>query len=157
MAFPSFSVLTDGETILLYAAARGRSLRTREPDRLDRQEAAALASDKVRGATTSGIIMLKQLRFAAILLISGAAIVLATTSVWAFSQQTVTPNGNYNFNYGLPDDKAKLDDSTTKSDSSSPTFHFNIESGQQTGPFGFHGPGDSDKAPDFYTPHGRGD
>jgi hypothetical protein len=109
------------------------------------------------GREDIGIIMLKQLRFAAIPVISGAAIVLATTSVWAFSQQTVTPNGTYNFNYGLPDDKAKLGDSTTKSDSNSPTFHFNIESGQQTGPFGFHSFGDSDKAPDFYTPHGRGD
>jgi hypothetical protein len=101
--------------------------------------------------------MLKQLRFVAIPLISGATIALATTSVWAFSQQMLTPNGNYNFNYGPLDDKAKLNDSTTKSDSNSPTFHFNVESGQQSGPFGFHSPGDSDKAPDFYTPHGRND
>jgi hypothetical protein len=100
--------------------------------------------------------MLKQLRFAAIPLISGAAIVLATTSVRAFSQQTVTPNGNYNFNYGLPDDKAKFGESTNKFDPNSPTFHFSIERGQ-TGQFGFHSFGDSDKAPDFYTPHGRGD
>jgi hypothetical protein len=102
--------------------------------------------------------MLKQLRFAAVALISGATILLATTSVWAFSQQTVTPNGNYNFNYGGLDDKAKLGESTNKSDSnSSPSFHFSIERGQQTGPFGFHSFGDSDKAPDFYTPHGNGD
>jgi hypothetical protein len=101
--------------------------------------------------------MLKQLRFAVVALISGAAIVLATTSVWAFSQQTVTPNGNYNFNYSDPDNKAKLGEGTNKSDSnSSPNFHFSIERGQ-TGPFGFHSFGDSDKAPDFYTPHGNGD
>jgi hypothetical protein len=101
--------------------------------------------------------MLKQLRFAAVPLISAATIVLATTSAWAFSQQTVSPNGNYNFNYSDPDNKAKLGESTNKSDSNSPGFHFSIERGQQTGPFGLHSFGDSDKAPDFYTPHGNGD
>jgi hypothetical protein len=103
-------------------------------------------------------MMLKQLRFAAVPLISGAAIVLATTSVWAFSQQTISPNGNYNFNYSDPDNKAKLGESTKdKYDSNSTGFHFSIERGQQTGPFGLHSFGDSDKAPDFYTPHGNGD
>jgi hypothetical protein len=102
--------------------------------------------------------MLKQLRFAAVALISGATIVLATTSVRAFSQQTVSPNGNYNFNYSDPDNKAKLGESTNKYDSNGPSFHFNIEHGQ-TGPFGLHGFGDSDntKPPDYYTPHGNGD
>ncbi len=101
--------------------------------------------------------MLKQLRFAAVALIAGAAIALTASSVWAFSQQTVSPNGNYDFNYGNPNDKAKLDESTNKPDSNSPGFHFSIERGQ-TAPFGFRGFGDGNNAtpPDYYTPHGNG-
>ena len=96
--------------------------------------------------------MFKQLRFAAVSLITGAIIALTTASVWAFSQQTVGPSGNYNFNYGDPDDKAKLGESANKSDSNSPGFHFSIERGQ-TGPFGFHSFGDSNNAtaPDYYS------
>jgi hypothetical protein len=75
--------------------------------------------------------------FAAVPLIAGATIVLTTASVWAFSQQTLAPSGNYNFNYSGPDDKAKFGESPNKSDSNSPGFHFSIERGQ-TGPFGFH-------------------
>ena len=104
--------------------------------------------------------MLKQLRFAAVPLIVGAIIALTTASVWAFSQQTVQPNGNYNFNYGDPDDKTKFNDSTNKSDSNSPGFHFSIQSGQ-TGPFGFHSFGGSSNptppAPDYSRPLGNGD
>ena len=100
--------------------------------------------------------MFKQLRFAAGALIAGAAIALTTGSVWAFSQQTLSPNGNYNFNYSAPDDKAKLNESPNKSDSNSSGFHFNIESGQ-TGPFGFRSFGGRNNAPpDYYQPHGNG-
>jgi hypothetical protein len=102
--------------------------------------------------------MFKQLRFAAVPLIAGAIIVLTTASVWAFSQQTLSPSGNYNFNYSGPDDKAKLGESTNKPDSNSPGFHFSIERGQ-TGPFGFHSFGDSNNAtfPDYYPrPLGNG-
>lgn len=91
-------------------------------------------------------------------MIAGAIIVLTTASVWAFSQQTLVPSGNYNFNYTDPDAKAKLGESTDKSDSNSPGFHFSIERGQ-TGPFGFHSFGDSDNArfPDYYPrPLGNG-
>jgi len=102
--------------------------------------------------------MFKQLRFATVPLIAGAIIVLTTASVWAFSQQTLGPNGNYNFNYGDPDDKARLGGSTNKSDSISPRFHFSIER-DQTGPFGFHsfGGGSNATAPDYYSrPLGNG-
>jgi hypothetical protein len=105
----------------------------------------------------TGIIMRKELRFAAIPLIAGATIALTATSVWAFSQQTVTPNGTYNFNYSNPDDKAKLGDSANKPAFDSSNFHFTIEP-TQTSPFGFHGFGGSNNAapPDLYTPHGGG-
>ena len=102
--------------------------------------------------------MFEQLRFAAVPLIAGTIVVLTTASVWAFSQQTLGPGGNYNFNYGDPDDKAKLGDSTNKSDSNSPQFRFNIERGQSE-PFGFHSFGGSsnEKAPDYYSrPLGNG-
>ena len=102
--------------------------------------------------------MLKQLRFAAVPLIAGAIIALTTASVWAFSQQTLSPNGNYNFNYGPQDDKYKSGDSTTKSDSNSPGFHFSVE-GSQTGSSGFHSFGDdsSEKSWDrFSRPIGNG-
>jgi len=101
--------------------------------------------------------MIKRFRFAAVALIAGAIIAITTASVWAFSQQTVQPNGNYNFNYGDPGDKTKLDESTSKSDPNSPGFHFGIERGQ-TGPFGFHSFGDSNETPpDYYSrPLGNG-
>jgi hypothetical protein len=97
-------------------------------------------------------MMVKQLRSAivakiSVAMLAGAAIVggmiaLTTAPVWAFSQQTLTPNGNYNFDY-TPDDKTKFNDSsTTKSDPNSPGLHFSIEHGQ-TGPFGFQSPGNS--------------
>lgn len=100
--------------------------------------------------------MFKQLRFAMVPLIAAATIPLTTVSVWAFSQQTLSPNGNYNFNYSAPDDKAKLNESPNKSDSNSSSFHFNIEGGQ-TGPFGFRSFGGRNNAPpDYYQPHGNG-
>jgi hypothetical protein len=106
-----------------------------------------------------GIIMVKQLRLAAVPLIAGAMLTLTTASGWAFSQQTVGTDGagNYNFNYGLPDDKAALSNSQ-KSDSNSSGLHFSIERGQ-TGPFGFHSFGGSSNAtpPDFSRPIGNGD
>jgi hypothetical protein len=99
--------------------------------------------------------MLEQLRFAAVALIAGAIIALTIAPVWAFSLQTVQPNGNYDFNYG-PLDQKKLDDSTNKSDPNSPGFHFSIESVQpgQTGPFGFQGFGGSSNSspPEYYRP-----
>jgi hypothetical protein len=112
---------------------------------LDRRQVTALASGKVGGSTIAGIIMVKRLRIAVVPLIAGTIVALTTGSAWAFSQQVLTPNGNYNlnysspynFNYGSPDDKAKLGDSTNKSDSNGPSFHFNVEGGQ-TGQFGFH-------------------
>ena len=96
--------------------------------------------------------MVKQLRFAAVPLITGAIIALTTASVWAFSQQTLGPNGNYNFNYGDPDDKAKFGESTNKSDSNSSGFHFYIER-SQPGQFGLHGFGDSSNTtpPDYFS------
>ena len=102
--------------------------------------------------------MFKQLRLAAVPLITGAIIGLTATSVWAFSQQTLGPNGNYNFNYSDPDNKAKLGESANKSDSNSSGFHFYIERGQ-TESFGFHSFEDSDnpKFPDYYPrPFGNG-
>jgi hypothetical protein len=102
--------------------------------------------------------MIKRLRFAAVPLIAGTIIALTTASGWAFSQQTVAPNGNYNFNYSNPDYKAKLNDSTNKSDPNGSGFHFYMGSGQ-TGAFGFHGSGDNshDGPPDYYSrPLGNG-
>ncbi len=86
--------------------------------------------------------MAKWRRLVAVPVIAGAAIALTTASVWAFTQETLHPNGNYDFNYGPLDNKAKSDDSTSKSDPNSPGFHFNVERGQQTSPFGFHSFGD---------------
>ena len=91
-------------------------------------------------------------RLAATPLIAGAIIVLTTAAASAFSQQTVTPNGNYNFDLG---DKTKLDGNTNKSDPNSQGFHFSIQSGQMGG---FHSFGSSgnDRPPDYWAPLGRG-
>jgi hypothetical protein len=80
--------------------------------------------------------MLKPLRIVAVPLIAGGIVALTTASAWAISQQVLTPNGNYDFNYGSPDDKAKFD-STNKSNSNTPGFHFSVEP-SQPGSFGFH-------------------
>ncbi len=102
--------------------------------------------------------MFNQFRFAAASLIAGAIIAFTTVAASAFSQQTVTPNGNYNFNYGSLDDKTKLKEGTDKSDPNSSGFHFSIQSGQ-TGRFGFHSFQDNNNAkpPDFSRPLGNGD
>jgi hypothetical protein len=102
--------------------------------------------------------MPKRIRLVAVPFIAGTIVALTTTSVWAFTQQILLPNGNYNFNYGQLDDKDKSDKSTNKSDPNSPGFHFSIERGQ-TGPSGFRSfGGDSDaKPPDYSRPPGNGD
>jgi hypothetical protein len=102
--------------------------------------------------------MFKQFRFAAAPLIAGTITVFTTAAASAFSQQTVTPNGNYNFNYGPLDDKTKLNESADKSDPYSPRLHFSIESGQ-TGQFGFHSFQDNRNAkpPDLFRRLGNGD
>ncbi len=97
--------------------------------------------------------MLQGLRFAAVPLIAGTMIALATSSVWAFTQQTVYPNanGNYNFDYGAADGSSKWSDGKNKSDSNSPGFHFSVEPGpQQSGPFGFRSFGDDNNASSSY-------
>ena len=101
--------------------------------------------------------MLKRLGLVAVPFIAGTIIVLATASVWAFTQETLKPNGNYNFDYGPLDDKAKSDKSTNKSDPNSPGLHFSIEPGQ-AGPFGFRSFGGDRNAtpPDYSRPLGNG-
>ncbi len=82
--------------------------------------------------------------------IAGAIIALTTDPVWAFTQQILTPNGNYNFNYGpLDSDKSKSDDNTNKSDANSPGFHFGVGQSESDG---FHTFGGSRNAspPDPY-------
>jgi hypothetical protein len=78
--------------------------------------------------------------------IAGAILALTTDLGWAFSQQTVTPNGNgnYDFNYGALDDKSKFGDSTNKSDANSPGFHFGVQHGQSGG---LHSFGSDNNAP----------
>ncbi|MGC1777803.1 MAG: hypothetical protein WBB34_07635 [Xanthobacteraceae bacterium] len=102
--------------------------------------------------------MIKQFRFAAVPLIAGAVIVITTAAASAFSQQTVTPNGNYNFNYGSVDDKAKLSESAKTPDPNSPGLHFSIGGGQ-TDQFGVHNFGSNSNAvpPDYSRPLGNGD
>ncbi len=103
--------------------------------------------------------MSKWLRLAAVPVVAGAVIVLTTASVWAFTQETLNPNGNYNFNYGPLDGKAKSDDSTNKSDPNDPGFHFSVDGGQHTSPFGLRSFG-NDRTPDtgnyFHEPLGNG-
>jgi hypothetical protein len=104
------------------------------------------------------MIMIKPFRFAAAPLIAGAIVVLTTAAALAFSQQMLTPNGNYDFNYGpLDDSKLKSDSNTNKSDPNSPGFHFSVGGGQ-TDQFGFHSfGGDNNKPPEPYArPLGNG-
>ena len=89
--------------------------------------------------------MSKRLRLAAVAFIAGATIALVTASAWAFTQETLYPNGNYNFNFGPMDGKAKSGESTSKSDPNSPGFHFSVEGSQQASPFGFRSFGGDDK------------
>lgn len=102
--------------------------------------------------------MIKQFRFAIVPLIAGTVIVITTAAASAFSQQTLTPNGNYDFNYGSPDDKAKLGESAKTPDPNSPGLHFGIGGGQ-TDQFGFRNFGGNSNAapPDYSRPLGNGD
>jgi hypothetical protein len=105
------------------------------------------------------MIMSRQFRFAAVPLVAGAVVVLTTAAASAFSQETLSPNGNYNFNYG-PLDEKKSNDNTSKSDPNSPGFHFNVQSGQagQFGLFrGFGGNNLNNSAPDPTRPLGNGE
>ena len=101
--------------------------------------------------------MTKRMRFAVVSFIAGAVVASTTASAWAFTQQTLYPNGNYNFDYGPLDGKAKSGESTDKPDPNSPGFHFSIEGGQQTSPFGFHSfGGDNNPEPPGFRPLGNG-
>ena len=84
--------------------------------------------------------MCRRFGLVAVPFVAAAIIALTTNSVWAFSQQTVTPNGNYNFNYGPTDDKYKSGDSANKSDPNSPGFHFGVHEDDSSR---FHGYGGS--------------
>jgi hypothetical protein len=96
--------------------------------------------------------MLRRLWLVAVPFIAGAMLALTPTSVWAWTQQTLTPNGNYNFDYGpLDNDKNKSGDSTNKSDPNSPGFHFSIQQGQSGG-FRSFGGGSNARTPDPYYP-----
>ena len=111
------------------------------------------------------MIRFVRLRFAAIPVIAAAIIASTTASGWAFSQQTLAPggNGNYNFNYSDPDHQATTGQSTRPSDSNAPGFHFSIEQGQAA-PFGgfqsgnrSFGNSSNGTAPDYYSrPPGNG-
>jgi hypothetical protein len=105
---------------------------------LDPKQVMALASNRRFGADVGIIIMVRfvRLRFAAVPMIAAAIIASTTASGWAFSQQTLTPpaNGNYNFNYSDPDHPATSGQSTLPSDPNSSGFHFSVEQGQ-TAPF----------------------
>jgi hypothetical protein len=100
--------------------------------------------------------MQKLLRLAAVAFIAGTTITLTGAPVWAFSQQTLLPQGNYDFNYG-PTDKYKSNDNANKDDPHSPGLHFSIQGGQN-GPGGFRSFGREDNygPPDFSRPIGNG-
>jgi hypothetical protein len=102
--------------------------------------------------------MSKRMRFAVVPFIAGAMVALTTAPVWAFTQQTLNPNGNYNFDYGPLDGKAKSGESTNKPDDpNSPGFHFGVQGGTQTSPYGFHSfGGASVPEPPGYRPLGNG-
>ena len=110
---------------------------------LDPKRSMALDSQPAPRGDVGIIIMVRlvRLRFAAALMIAAAMIAWTTASGWAFTQQTITPgaNGNYNFNYSDPDHPASGSQSPFQSDPNSPGFHFSIEHGE-TAPFsGFQG------------------
>jgi hypothetical protein len=102
--------------------------------------------------------MPKRMRFAVVPFIAGAVVALTTASAGAFTQQTLYPNGNYNFDYGPLDNKTKSGWSTDKSDDpNSSGFHFGIQGGTQTSPYGFHSfGGDNVPEPPGYRPLGNG-
>jgi hypothetical protein len=133
---------------------------------LDPKQAMALALHRRLGPM-GDLIMVRfvQLRLAAVPLVAAAIIASSSVSGWAFSQQTLTPpaNGNYNFNYSDPDHPATNGLSTLPSDPNGPGFHFSIEQGQ-TAPFsGFQsgnhsfGNGNNPTSPGYYIQRGNGD
>lgn len=83
--------------------------------------------------------MSRRLWLVAVPIVAGVMIAPTTDSAWAFSQQTLTPNGNYDFNYGPLDEKSKSGDSTNKSDANSPGFHLNVQHGESEGFHSFGG------------------
>jgi hypothetical protein len=83
--------------------------------------------------TSAEVAMLRLLSLVAVPLIAGAVIAQTTVPARAFTQQTLTPNGNYDFNYGPLDDKNKSGDSSNKSDPNSPGFHFDVQHGESNG------------------------
>jgi hypothetical protein len=131
---------------------------------LDPTQVAALACERCFGGADMGIIMVRfvRLRFAAVAMIAAAIIAATTASGWAFSQQTISPdaNGNYNFNYTDPKHPATTSQSAHPSESNNLGFHFSVEHGQ-TGPFGgfqsgnnFFGNSGNDRPPEL-TPLGN--
>jgi hypothetical protein len=99
--------------------------------------------------------MLRRLWLVAVPVIAGAIIVLTTTSLRAWTQQPVTPNGNYNFNYGPLEDKSKSGDSTNKSDPNSPGFHFGIKPDQSTPFHSFGGDGNASPPQPYFRTFGN--
>jgi len=105
-----------------------------------------------------------RLRFAAVPMIAAAAIASTTTSGWAFSQQTLFPggNGNYNFNYTDPNHPAATNPSTPSSDSNGSGLHFSV--GGQTGTFSgfqsdnhfFNNGNSSNTTEPYFHPPGNG-
>jgi hypothetical protein len=118
--------------------------------------------------TDAGIMIMarfERLRFAAIVTIAGATIVSTTASGWAFTQQTVMPggNGNYDFNYTDPNHPATTGQSALPSDSTGSGFHFTVEpsptspfsgSGFQSGNRSFGNGGDP-TSPGYYILPGK--
>jgi len=115
-----------------------RALLRRRPEVTSWRDLLERARDEYERADM-GIIMVRfvRLRFAAVAMIAAAIIAATTASGWAFSQQTISPdaNGNYNFNYTDPNHPATTSQSAHPSESNSLGFHFSVEHGQ-TGPFG---------------------
>jgi hypothetical protein len=125
--------------ILWRLAQLFRDAGPQQPGFLDPKQLAALASDRCFGGADVGIIMARfvRLRFAAVAMIAAAIIAATTASGWAFSQQTISPdaNGNYNFNYTDPNHQPSTSQSAHPSESNGLGFHFSVEHGQ-AGPFG---------------------
>src|ERR1700722_4804231 len=126
---------------------------------LDPTQGAALACERCFGGADMGIIMVRfvRLRFAAVAMIAAAIIAATTASGWAFSQQTISPdaNGNYNFNYTDPSHPGTTSQNAHPSESNSLGFHFSVEHGQ-TAPFGgsqsgnnFFGNSHNDRPPEL--------
>ena len=99
--------------------------------------------------------MLRRLWLVAVPVIAGTTIALTTTSVLAWTQQDVSPNGNYNFNYGPLDDKSKSGDSTNKSDPNSPGFHFDVQHGESGGFRSFGGGGNAPPSQPYFRTFGN--